>query len=77
MVGYIAVGVVLAAHSLCNRIRMVLGGLMVAELGKGFSFLPVDFAVQLPAGFPGALRFGLFTRTAFDDPRRLPAPRPW
>ena len=77
MVSYIAVGVILAAHSFCSRIRMVLGGLMAAELGKGCSFLPVDFSVQLPAGFPGALRFGLFARTAFDDPRGLPAPRPW
>ena len=48
---------------------------MAAELGKGFPFLFVDFAVQLPAGFPGALRFGPFTRTAFDDPRRLPVRR--
>ena len=41
MVSDIAVGVVLATHSLRDHIRMVLGGLMAAELGKGFSFLPV------------------------------------
>lgn len=57
IVGDVAVGIILAAHGFCNRLPMVLGDLMAAELGEGFRFLFVDFAMQLLAVFRGFLDF--------------------
>lgn len=68
IVGDVAVGIILAAHGFCNRLPMVLGDLMAAELGEGFRFLFVDFAMQLLAVFRGFLDFPFLLEAVWEIP---------